>query len=139
MCTQLPVIDSAILVQKHRHGVLSYLSHRPELDEIHSNLGQKRASRERRGGERRGERGREGRGERGGEGREGRGGPPHRALLQRPSQLVQISLRTPDLGDEALVGHVEAAHVQHVVNGFHLLHLDHAAVDRLGGFTQHLP
>ena len=69
MCTQLPVIDSAILVQKHRHGVLSYLSHRPELDEIHSNLGQKRASRERRGGERRGERGREGRGERGGEGR----------------------------------------------------------------------
>lgn len=81
---------------------------------------------------------------RGGEGTggkrgEGRGEPPHRALLQCPSQLVQISLRTPDLGDEALVGHVEAAHVQHVVNGFHLLHLDHTAVDRLGGFTQHLP
>lgn len=42
---------------------------------------------------------------------------------------MQIGLGTPDLGDEALVGHVEAAHVQHVVNGFHLLHLDDAAVD----------
>lgn len=52
---------------------------------------------------------------------------------------MQIGLRTPDFGDEALVGHVEAAHVQHVVNGFHLLHLDDVAVDGFGGFTQHLP
>lgn len=52
---------------------------------------------------------------------------------------MQVSLGTPDLGDEALVGHVEAAHVQHVVNGLHLLHLDDVAVDGFGGFTQHLP
>ena len=118
MCTELPVIDSAILVQKHQHGVFSVYLIALSLIRYTPTVGRKRASRERRGGEGRG-------GERG----EGMGGPPHRALLQRPSQLMQISLRTPDLSDEALVGHVEAAHVQHVVNGFHLLHLDHAAVD----------
>lgn len=62
-----------------------------------------------------------------------------RAVLECPAQVVQVGLGTPDLSDEALVGHVEAAHVQHVVNGLHLLHLDDVAVDGLGGFTQHLP
>lgn len=65
--------------------------------------------------------------------------PPYRPLLERPAQVVQVGLGTPDFSDEALVGHVEAAHVQHVVNGFHLLHLDDVAVDGFGGFTQYLP
>lgn len=66
-------------------------------------------------------------------------GQPYRPLLQRVAQALQVGLGAPDLGDEALVGHVEAAHVQHVVDGFHFLHLDGAGVDGLGGFTQHLP
>lgn len=64
---------------------------------------------------------------------------PYRALLQRAPQALQVGLRAPDFSDEALVCHVEAAHVQNVVNGFHFLHLDDTGVDRFGGFTQHLP
>lgn len=64
---------------------------------------------------------------------------PYRAVLERTPQARQVGLGAPDLGDEALVGDVEAAQVQHVVNGLHLLHLDGARVDRLGGLAQHLP
>ena len=79
MCTELPVPDSAISVQKHQHGVLSCLSHLPELDEIHSNLGQKGA----------GTHGEEGRGERGGERGEGRTtspSPPPAPFAARANQ-----------------------------------------------------
>lgn len=63
----------------------------------------------------------------------------YRTFLQRLAQAWQVCFGAPDLGDEALVGHVEAAHVEHVVNGFHFLHLDGPAVDGLRSFAQHLP
>lgn len=67
--------------------------------------------------------------------------PPqtHRAFLQRPPQGRQVVHGAPHLRYQALVGDIEAAQVEDVVNGFHLLHLDHPRVHGLRGLVQHLP
>lgn len=48
----------------------------------------------------------------------------HHALLQRPLDAPSVCHREPDLGDGTLLGDVDVAHVQDVVNGLHLLHFD---------------
>lgn len=62
-----------------------------------------------------------------------------RTLFQRPPQVCQVADGTPDLGDETLVGDVEAAQVQDVIDGLHLLHLHHPGVGRLRSLLQNLP
>lgn len=58
-------------------------------------------------------------------------GQTHRAFLQRPTQGRQVIYGAPHLCDQALVGNVEAAQVEDVVDGLHLLHLDHPRVHGL--------
>lgn len=48
----------------------------------------------------------------------------HHALLQRPLDAPGVCHREPDLGNGALLGDVNVAHVQDVVNGLHLLHFN---------------
>lgn len=47
----------------------------------------------------------------------------HHALLQRLFDASSICHWEPDLSDDALLGDINIAHVQDVVNGLHLLHL----------------
>lgn len=62
----------------------------------------------------------------------------HWAFLQCPPQVCQVADRTPHFSDETLVGDVKAAEVKDVIDGFHLLHLQHPRVRRLRCLMQDL-
>ncbi|KAL0618254.1 putative uncharacterized protein CCDC28A-AS1 [Plecturocebus cupreus] len=60
----------------------------------------------------------------------------HHALLQRPLDTCGICHREPDLGDDTLLGDVDVAHVEDMVDGLHLLHLDEPGVPVGSRFLQ---
>lgn len=64
--------------------------------------------------------------------------PPatHHALLQRLLDAPGVGHREPDLSDDALLGDIDVAHVQDVIDGLHLLHLDHPGVPVGSRFLQ---
>lgn len=64
--------------------------------------------------------------------------PPatHHALLQCLLDAPGVCHREPDLSDDALLGDIDVAHVQDVINGLHLLHLDHPGVPVGSRFLQ---
>lgn len=62
----------------------------------------------------------------------------HRALAQGVLHLGEVPHGAPDLGDEALLGDVQAALVEDEVDGLHLLHLHPPRGQRLHHLVQHL-
>lgn len=62
----------------------------------------------------------------------------HRSIFQGSPQGGNVIHWTPNFSNQTLVGHVETALVQYVVNSLHLLHLDGPGVDRFRSFNQNL-
>ena len=60
----------------------------------------------------------------------------HHALLQCPLDAHGVGHREPDLGDDALLGDVDVAQVQDVVDGLHLLHFRGPGVPAGSRFLQ---
>jgi len=60
-----------------------------------------------------------------------------RSAAQGHLDLFEIVDRTPTLGDEAFLRHVQVEHVERVVDGFDLAHFDEPHFDVLGGCNQH--
>lgn len=60
----------------------------------------------------------------------------HHALLQRLLDVPGVCHWEPDLGDDALLGDVNVAHIQDMVDGLHLLHFDDPGVPVGGCFLQ---
>lgn len=60
----------------------------------------------------------------------------HRAPSERKLDGVEVSNGAPDLCDQTLLGHVDVAQVQGVVNGLHLPHFDEPDSDVLSSCLQ---
>lgn len=60
----------------------------------------------------------------------------HRSPAQGELDGVQVGHGTPHLSDQTLLGHVDVAQVEGVVDGLHLPHLDEPHPHRLGGGLQ---
>lgn len=60
----------------------------------------------------------------------------HHALLQGLLNVSSVCHWEPDLGNDALLGDVNVARVQHVVDGLHLLDFDDPGVPVGSGFLQ---
>lgn len=60
----------------------------------------------------------------------------HRSPAQGELDGVQVGHGTPHFGDQTLLGHVDVAQVEGVVDGLHLPHLDEPHPHRLGGGLQ---
>ena len=61
----------------------------------------------------------------------------YRAAAQGELDGVQVGHGAPHLGDQTLLGHVDVAQVERVVDGLHLPHLDEPHAHRLGGRLEH--
>lgn len=62
----------------------------------------------------------------------------YRSLAQGVLHLGEVPHGAPDLGDEALLGDIEAALVEDEVDGLHLLHLHPPGGQRQHHLVQHL-
>lgn len=60
----------------------------------------------------------------------------HRAPSECKLDGVEVGDGAPDLCDQALLGHVDVAQVQGVVDGLHLAHLDEPDTDVLSSCLQ---
>lgn len=60
----------------------------------------------------------------------------HRSPPQSELDGVHVGDGAPHLGDQTLLGDVDVAQVEGVVDGLHLPHLDEPHSDRLGGGLQ---
>ena len=61
----------------------------------------------------------------------------YRAAAQGELDGVQVGHGAPHLSDQTLLGHVDVAQVERVVDGLHLPHLDEPHAHRLGGRLEH--
>lgn len=62
----------------------------------------------------------------------------HRSIFQGSPQGGNVIDGTPHFSNQTLVGNIETALVQDVINGLHLLHLDDPGVYRFRSFNQDL-